>query len=77
MGNWQGTQNPRVQYDSGPLLSPSNRRGNNVEAKAFDRQAILEERRKERIKNALMTQLGPHVHTHSFNHNINVVSKCD
>ena len=54
MGNWQGSQNPRLQYETGPIPR-------NGEARALDRQAIIEERRKERIKNALLTQLGPNV----------------
>jgi hypothetical protein len=43
-----------MQYETGALLK---NRGDRVQ----DRQAILEERRKERIKNALLTQLGPNV----------------
>jgi len=54
MGNWHGTQNPKVQYETGPIMR-------NGDARANDRQAIIEERRKERIKNALLTQLGPNV----------------
>ena len=48
-----------MQYETGALLK---NRGDRVQ----DRQAILEERRKERIKNALLTQLGPNVSPHKI-----------
>ncbi|TNV72916.1 hypothetical protein FGO68_gene6016 [Halteria grandinella] len=67
-----GSHSPNLNLPIGNLGYSFEQQSPDIKnAKAMDRQAIIEERRKERIKNALMQQLGTGVrynplHTYSI-----------
>ena len=55
MANWQGTQSPSIKYETGAIL----KRQKDIEGRSVERQGVHDMRKIERVKNALMSSLGP------------------